>query len=154
MIKRSEWPLLTARCLLCGHLACRECRKVSVSIVAWCQRRSSCSTSFHSTRMERSIATRSWRCCARATPGTAGARTARRDAADRRPGAVRAGLHAILSVRLRAAAIRCRRLHAFSKPPLNRIACLRLLIEMVLNVVAIESIEPMGFVCLLFNDSK
>ena len=25
---------------------------------------------------------------------------------------------------------------------------------MVLNVVAIESIEPMGFVCLLFNDSK
>jgi hypothetical protein len=37
MAKRLDWPFLRAKCLLCGHLNCPECREVSFSILACCK---------------------------------------------------------------------------------------------------------------------
>jgi hypothetical protein len=41
MAKRRDWPFLRAKCLLCGHLNCPDCREVSYSILACCKCRAS-----------------------------------------------------------------------------------------------------------------
>lgn len=37
MAKRPDWPFLRAKCLLCSHENCPECREISTSILACCK---------------------------------------------------------------------------------------------------------------------